>query len=123
VAPSEPAQQPPASGKSSGNAEPTAPSAGAEASREAAGATPPAAEAPANPPTGTQTAAATPDAGAAEAREAATTHVIAAGDTLWDLAQEFYGDPMQWRKLAEANPQLRPRRLVIGATLNVPSAE
>jgi len=123
VAPSEPAQQPPTSGESGANAEPTAPSAGAEASGEAAGATPPAAEAPANPPTGTQTAAATPDAGAAEAREAATTHVIAAGDTLWDLAQEFYGDPMQWRKLAEANQQLRPRRLVIGNTLNVPSAE
>jgi len=83
----------------------------------------PSGEAAATPPAGTETAAAAPDAGVAEARQAATSHVIVRGDTLWDLAEEFYGDPMQWRKLAEANPQMRPNRLLIGATLNVPPAE
>ncbi|WP_011582043.1 MULTISPECIES: 5'-nucleotidase C-terminal domain-containing protein [Chelativorans] len=112
-----PATQP--SGEASTTTQPVQP---APAPGETAEATPPAGEAePAE--SGTETAAAAPDAGAAEAREAVTTHVIVSGDTLWNLAEEFYGDPMQWRKLADANPQLRPNRLVVGATLNIPPAE
>ena len=30
-------------------------------------------------------------------------HVIEAGDTLWDLAREFYGDPYRWPELWELN--------------------
>lgn len=50
------------------------------------------------------------------------THVIVRGDTYWDLARTYYGDPAKWSLIAEANPQFAPRRLVIGATLTVPPA-
>nr|WP_163267381.1 5'-nucleotidase C-terminal domain-containing protein [Chelativorans alearense] len=61
---------------------------------------------------------ATEDAAAME-----NTHVIMRGDTYWDLARKFYGDPEKWSMLAEANPQFGERDLVVGATLNVPPAE
>ncbi|WP_425482739.1 5'-nucleotidase C-terminal domain-containing protein [Chelativorans xinjiangense] len=61
---------------------------------------------------------ATEDAAAME-----NTYVIMRGDTYWDLAQKFYGDPEKWSTLAEANPQFGERSLVVGATLNVPPAE
>src|SRR5690606_29741150 len=52
---------------------------------------------------------------------AGTTHVVAAGDTYWNLAKALYGDPALWRKIAEANPALRARTLPIGATLKIPA--
>ena len=63
---------------------------------------------------------------AAEAAPAATasgqTHVIMAGDTYWDLARKFYGDPQKWRMIDDANPEYRARGLVIGQSLNIPAA-
>jgi 5'-nucleotidase len=50
-----------------------------------------------------------------------TTHVIAAGDTLWDLAKTYYGDAREWRKLLTANHGFRPRHLVPGRELNIPA--
>lgn len=105
-------------------------------------ATPPAAKAPAVPATDTAAPAATPptapeptpapSTGAAAAPPAAqdslpsepagaTQHVIAAGDTYWDLAQEAYGDGFQWHRIAEANAGYAPRALPIGATLTIPA--
>lgn len=49
------------------------------------------------------------------------THVIAAGDTLWDIAKEAYGDPTMWKKISEANPGTRIHGLTIGETLTVPA--
>lgn len=64
---------------------------------------------------------ATQEASAAEPQSARpTTHTIAAGDTLWDLAETYLGDPTAWRQLQDANPGLRPRRLPIGGTLTLP---
>ncbi|KPB00318.1 5'-nucleotidase C-terminal domain-containing protein [Ahrensia marina] len=48
------------------------------------------------------------------------THTIVAGDTLWDLAAEFYGNGQMFTKLQEANPELNAGDLKIGATINVP---
>jgi len=31
------------------------------------------------------------------------THTVVRGDTLWDLAQHYYKDPFQWRRIWEAN--------------------
>ncbi len=31
------------------------------------------------------------------------THTVVPGDTLWDLAQHYYKDPFQWRRIWEAN--------------------
>ncbi|TQX85644.1 MULTISPECIES: 5'-nucleotidase C-terminal domain-containing protein [Rhizobium] len=82
----------------------------------AASPTPPA-PAPAPPPAANPPVAAEPSA----KPKLPTTHVIAAGDTLWDLAQTFYGDGADWKKLAAANRHASPRRLLVGRELQVPA--
>ncbi|MET3591923.1 5'-nucleotidase [Mesorhizobium shonense] len=51
-----------------------------------------------------------------------TNHVIATGDTYWDLAKKNYGDGTKWKLISEANKDYRPRRLPLGATLTIPPA-
>lgn len=46
--------------------------------------------------------------------------VVAAGDSLWSIAQRFYGDGGEWRRIAEANGIRDPRRLAAGQTLVLP---
>ncbi|MDX8477673.1 5'-nucleotidase C-terminal domain-containing protein [Mesorhizobium sp. VK24D] len=58
----------------------------------------------------------------AETAPAETSHVIAAGDTYWDLAKKNYGDGAKWKLISEANKDYRPRRLPLGATLTIPPA-
>ncbi|MCZ4091499.1 5'-nucleotidase C-terminal domain-containing protein [Sinorhizobium psoraleae] len=48
-------------------------------------------------------------------------HVIARGDTLWDLAESFYGDGALWQKISAANGEPAPRRLEIGRELAIPA--
>ncbi|WP_246700707.1 LysM peptidoglycan-binding domain-containing protein, partial [Rhizobium sp. PEPV16] len=43
------------------------------------------------------------------------------GDTFWDLAETFYGDGAEWRKLSEANGSPNPRHLRIGEEIQVPA--
>ena len=62
------------------------------------------------------------EAAPAEAKPAETSHVIAAGDTYWDLAKKAYGDGTKWKVISEANKDYRPRRLPLGATLTIPPA-
>ncbi|MCT7667080.1 5'-nucleotidase C-terminal domain-containing protein [Shinella kummerowiae] len=57
----------------------------------------------------------------AMATTAGGKHVIARGDTLWDLAKAAYGDGTLWRKIAEANNNPRPRALHIGTELSIPA--
>jgi len=47
-------------------------------------------------------------------------YLIKAGDTYWDLAARFYGDPTKWHKLRDANGY-HPRRLPIGGKLAIPA--
>jgi 5'-nucleotidase/UDP-sugar diphosphatase len=101
----------------------TTPSASAPSA--AAPSTPaPAEPAPAAPlpaaPTPTAPAPASAPA-ASEAAKTPTTHVIAAGDTLWDLSKTFYGDGADWRKLAAANRHVSPRHLMVGEVLQIPA--
>jgi len=79
----------------------TAPSASAPAAARAA----PTVEAPA----------------AALAPNTPTNHVIAAGDTLWDLAKQFYGDGALWKRISDANDKPAPRHLTVGKELQIPS--
>ncbi|AZO73961.1 MULTISPECIES: bifunctional UDP-sugar hydrolase/5'-nucleotidase [unclassified Mesorhizobium] len=51
-----------------------------------------------------------------------TSHVIAAGDTYWDLAKKNYGDGTKWKLISEANKDYKPRRLPLGGTLTIPPA-
>lgn len=84
--------------------------AAAPAAPAAAPATPAPAETPAAAPATAAPAAATP-----------ASHVIAAGDTLWDLAKQFYGNGELWKKISEANGSPNPRRLVVGEELKLPA--
>ena len=48
-------------------------------------------------------------------------HTVKQGDSLWSLAAEEYGDPAQWRSIADANGLASPRRLRNGEMLVVPA--
>jgi len=52
---------------------------------------------------------------------AETKHVIAKGDTYWDLAKMFYGHGAEWKKIAGANQGVKARALPIGGELVVPA--
>jgi 5'-nucleotidase / UDP-sugar diphosphatase len=49
------------------------------------------------------------------------THVVVHGDTYWDLAERFYGDPLAWTMIRDANPDYAARGLEVGATLQIPA--
>ncbi|MEF3132873.1 5'-nucleotidase C-terminal domain-containing protein [Rhizobium sp. 268] len=83
-------------------------------------ATEPAPAAPATPATPAPAAEPAP-AASAPAETTPSTHVIAAGDTFWDLAVTFYGDGTLWRKLSEANGSPSPRHLAVGKEIEVPA--
>ncbi len=48
------------------------------------------------------------------------SHVVAQGDTLTRIAAEAYGDPRQWRMIADANEIDDPLALAPGSALVVP---
>jgi len=50
------------------------------------------------------------------------THRVVAGDTLASVAYREYGDPTQWRRIAEANAIDDPMSLTDGRVLEVPPA-
>ncbi len=85
---------------------------------QAAATTAPAQAAPASPAASTAPTAAAP---AALAPNTPTNHVIAAGDTLWDLSKQFYGEGALWKKISDANGTPAPRHLTIGKELQIPS--
>lgn len=49
-------------------------------------------------------------------------HTIASGDTLWDLAQKYYGDGSKWTKIQNANGGINPYTLTIGKKIVIPFA-
>jgi len=49
-------------------------------------------------------------------------HVVRNGDTLYDLANAYLEDPLQWKALAQANGNPHPRQLKLGSTIVVPDA-
>ncbi|WP_414619050.1 glycoside hydrolase family 19 protein [Calothrix sp. CCY 0018] len=48
-----------------------------------------------------------------------TTHTVEAGDTLFDIAQAYYGDGNQWQKISAANGNIQPQSLQIGQQLQI----
>lgn len=48
---------------------------------------------------------------------------VTEGDTLWRIAAEEYGDPRQWRAIAEANEIENPRTLQAGKDIVLPPLE
>lgn len=53
---------------------------------------------------------------------AGSSHTIAQGDTLWDIAEAAYGDGTKWRRIARANPGVQAHRLLVGKALTIPAA-
>src|SRR5712692_2886731 len=51
----------------------------------------------------------------------ADTYVIQAGDTLQKIAQQFYGDPSLYKKLADYDGILNPDLIRINQTIEIPS--
>ncbi|MCB1422568.1 MAG: 5'-nucleotidase C-terminal domain-containing protein [Nitratireductor sp.] len=47
-------------------------------------------------------------------------YVIKAGDSLWTIAKEKYGDALEWKRIETANSVKNVRRLQIGDTLVIP---
>lgn len=52
-----------------------------------------------------------------------TTYTVKEGDTLFDIAQAFYGDGNLWPQIAQANGNLKPESLQVGQTLDIPAQE
>src|SRR5262245_60020142 len=49
----------------------------------------------------------------------AGTHVVAKGETLEDIAEEYLGSKSRWKELLTLKPGLDPRKLKIGQVLQV----
>lgn len=50
-----------------------------------------------------------------------TTHTIEEGDTLFDIAEAYYGEGNLWTKISEANGNLQPDGLQVGQKITIPS--
>ena len=56
-----------------------------------------------------------------ESADHSKRRVVRRGDTLSLIAGEVYGDPAEWRRIADANPQIsNPRRPAPGTELQIP---
>jgi 5'-nucleotidase len=80
------------------------------------------------PPVVNQDAAESKQTTTSEGAEATTAkattegkHTLAKGDNFWNLAKKAYGEGALWKKIADANPGLRPRALPIGKEITVPA--
>ncbi len=56
----------------------------------------------------------------APARPARVTHVVQPGETLCNIARDYFGSSRHWKRIADANPGVDPDRLTIGAKLVIP---
>lgn len=77
-------------------------------------------EAPAAPP---QAPAAPPQAPAAPPQAPAPAkriYTVVSGDTLWAIAERFYGDGSQYPKIASANGIANPDLIMVGQQLTIP---
>lgn len=56
----------------------------------------------------------------------ARTYTTKSGDTLWEIAQQFYGDGARWHEIYEANREVlgdNPGTLFAGKTLTIPDLD
>jgi nucleoid-associated protein YgaU len=65
-------------------------------------------------------AAGEPVAPAPEPPPAARTHTVESGDTLWAIAERFYGDGNQYQRIADASGISNPDLIQPGQVLTIP---
>jgi len=51
---------------------------------------------------------------------APTDFTVVNGDTLFEIAKAYYGKGDQWKKIAEANGNLKPETLKVGQKIHIP---
>jgi nucleoid-associated protein YgaU len=53
------------------------------------------------------------------------TYTVQSGDTLFDIAQTYYGDGNQFQKIVDANKDqnVTPATLMVGSTLQIPAVQ
>ncbi|MGC0363129.1 nucleoid-associated protein YgaU [Rhodococcus sp. 27YEA15] len=73
------------------------------------------------PPAPEPEAAPAPEPQAAPAAPAAQTYTVAGGDTLWAIAERFYGDGNQYQRIADANGIANPDLINAGQVLTIPA--
>jgi hypothetical protein len=61
-----------------------------------------------------------PAATQAPPKPAQRRHTLRSGETLYELAQRFYGNGAYWQRIATANNIRDPRRLTVGTVLVIP---
>ncbi len=64
-----------------------------------------------------------PTATATASQAAGESYEVQSGDTLATIAQQFYGDPTQWRRIYDANTDTigsNPDQLKVGMKLTIP---
>lgn len=50
------------------------------------------------------------------------THTVEQGETLWDIAEKYLGDPREWRQLQQGSGVEEPRLLQPGTKIAIPEA-
>jgi nucleoid-associated protein YgaU len=78
---------------------------------------------PAASPSPAVVSAVTPAASATAEVAGGDSYEIQAGDTLATIAQQFYGDPTEWRRIYDANKDTigaDPDKLKLGTKLTIP---
>nr|WP_092807629.1 LysM peptidoglycan-binding domain-containing protein [Rhodococcus globerulus] len=66
-------------------------------------------------------APAAPEPEPAPAAPAAQTYTVEGGDTLWAIAERFYGDGNQYQRIADANGIANPDLINAGQVLTIPA--
>lgn len=61
-------------------------------------------------------------AGATETLSSQKTHVVKTGETLYQIAKEYYGRGDKWTLIVKANPKVSPTKVRVGDKLIIPAA-
>ena len=49
-----------------------------------------------------------------------TIHVVQRGDTMYGIAQKYYGSGLKWTVIRDANPGVDPNKMAVGTKLTIP---